>query len=292
MSTRSLRDAATAFGRARDAYDGPGMMGGSAMAAAAYDAAAKTLRQAATPEALLEILNENARVQRELDEAQAQVRGWAEDFRAVVHRADAAERGRLEATERADRAEQALARTQYTHRTKPEEALDRATIRRVAEDNGFVHAADVLRLLADVEQAEQQRMDALVRVDAAERARDHALKRAEHAEAAYEAIQADRPHRETQTETDAALVRMKMTACIVLVWACDSQPNVDSVERAVNALADRALKLSDELASVSPTTEELYTLIRVCDQWIPRHVSKDEHTLRAWIQRIEGVRRG
>lgn len=90
MSTKALRDAITAFGRARDVYDGPGMMGGSAMSAAAYDAAAKTLHQAATPEALLEILNENVRLQRDLYEAQVHVRGWAEDFRAVVHRVDAA----------------------------------------------------------------------------------------------------------------------------------------------------------------------------------------------------------
>lgn len=286
MSTKALRDAITAFGRARDVYDGPGMMGGSAMSAAAYDAAAKTLHQAATPEALLEILNENVRLQRDLYEAQVHVRGWAEDFRSVFHRAAAAERALLEVTDRADRAEQAVARTQYMHRTKPEEALDRAAIRRVAEDNGFVHAADILRLLSDVEQAEQQRMDALVRVDAAERARDHALKRAEHAEAAYEAIQSAHQKKETPLAIESALVRMKLTACAVLVWACDSTPDVDSVERAVDALAAHAEKLSSALARVTPTTEERHTLIRVCDQWIPSHVRKDEQVLRAWLKRI------
>lgn len=58
---------------------------------------------------------------------------------------------------RAERAENALARTQHLHRTRPDDALDRATIKSVAEDGGFVHAADVLRLLADVEKAERER---------------------------------------------------------------------------------------------------------------------------------------
>jgi len=70
--------------------------------------------------------------------------------------------------QRAEAAESIVARSQRSHRTKPEEALNRATIRSVAEDDGFVHAADVLRLLQDVEAAETELAAANARLEAEE----------------------------------------------------------------------------------------------------------------------------
>ena len=53
-----------------------------------------------------------------------------------------------------------IARRDAIHRTKPEEALDRGTIRGVAEDGGFVHSADVLRMLDDLVASEKSRDEA------------------------------------------------------------------------------------------------------------------------------------
>lgn len=66
----------------------------------------------------------------------------------------------LDLIRRVREAERALSLAKHLHRTDPSDALDRRTIRTVARNDGFVHSADVLRLLDDAEKAENER-DAL-----------------------------------------------------------------------------------------------------------------------------------